>query len=166
MCWSRSVRRWWCGPRPGTRELLSLSPACITLHHSHHYLGFAHTQWSLFEKESPRRIKPLLYVYRVLLTGIHLMRTGEVEANLEVLNETFRLPYIPDLIARKRAGPEHSTMSDADLAFHRAEYERLQAMLEEAGRASQLPREPDCAADLDDLLVRLRLHFAGTQMIG
>ena len=26
--------------------------------------------------ERPRRVKPLLYVYRVLLTDIHLMRTG------------------------------------------------------------------------------------------
>jgi len=26
-----------------------------------------------------RRVKPLLPVYRVLLTGIHLMRTGDLE---------------------------------------------------------------------------------------
>ena len=38
------------------------------------------------------------------VTGIHLMRTGEVEANLSRLNETFRLPYIADLIDRKLAG--------------------------------------------------------------
>ena len=43
----------------------------------------------------PPRVKPLLYVYRVLLTGIHLMRTGEVEANLVTLNEEFRLPLHP-----------------------------------------------------------------------
>ena len=73
----------------------------ITKHHSHHYFGFAETQWNLFLKESPRRVKPLLYVYRVLLTGIHLMRTGEIEANLVTLNEDFRLPYIGDLVARK-----------------------------------------------------------------
>lgn len=34
----------------------------ITKHHSHHYFGFAETQWKLFLKESPRRVKPLLYV--------------------------------------------------------------------------------------------------------
>src|SRR5205807_3363147 len=78
----------------------------ITKHHSHHYFGFAETQWKLFFKESPRRVKPLLYVYRVLLTGIHLMRTGEVEANLVKLNDEFRLPYIADLVSRKLAGPE------------------------------------------------------------
>jgi predicted nucleotidyltransferase len=52
----------------------------VTRFHNHHYLGFADTQWALFSKERPRRVKPLLYVYRVLLTGIHLMRTGEIEA--------------------------------------------------------------------------------------
>src|SRR5439155_15780676 len=76
----------------------------ITKHHSHHYFGFAETQWKLFQTESPRRVKPLLYVYRVLLTGIHLMRTGEAEANLVKLNDEFRLPYIADLVSRKLAG--------------------------------------------------------------
>ena len=50
-------------------------------------------------------MKPLLYVFRVLLTGIHLMRSGKVEANLIQLNEEFRLTYLPDLVARKLAGP-------------------------------------------------------------
>nr|WP_255346717.1 nucleotidyltransferase domain-containing protein [Synechococcus sp. PCC 7336] len=31
---------------------------------------------NLFEKGEPKQVKPLLYVYRVLLTGIHLMRSG------------------------------------------------------------------------------------------
>lgn len=63
-------------------ELKSIAARCITKHHARHYLGFAATQWKLFGKESPPRVKPLLYVFRVLLTGIHLMRTGEVEANI------------------------------------------------------------------------------------
>jgi uncharacterized protein len=79
----------------------------ITKHHAHHYFGFAETQWHLFLKESPHRVKPLLYIYRVLLTGIWLMRTGEIDANLVTLNKSFQLPYIPDLVARKLAGPEH-----------------------------------------------------------
>jgi hypothetical protein len=36
-----------------------------------------------------------LYVYRVLLTGIHLLRAGEMEANLVRLNEPFRLQRPP-----------------------------------------------------------------------
>ena len=95
-------------------------------------LGFAETQWKLFHKEDPLRVKPLLYVYRVLLTGIHLMRTGEVEANLLKLNEEFRLPYIKDLVARKLAGPVKSTLDNADMAFHEAEYQRLRGELQAA----------------------------------
>ena len=142
---------------PEHAELAALVPQLVTRHHSHHYLGFAATQWGLFEKEQPRRVKPLLYVYRVLLTGIHLMQTGQVEANLVHLNERFRLSYLPDLIARKLAGPEHGALDDADVAFHRAEYERLCAALEDAHRASSLPQAPSGRAALDELLIRLRL---------
>src|ERR1044071_1462898 len=99
---------------PEHAELKTITRDLITRHHSHHYLGFAATQWKLFEKENPRRVKPLLYVFRVLLTGIHLMRTGVINANLVELNESFRLPYIPDLIARKTGGPEQSTLGDVD----------------------------------------------------
>jgi hypothetical protein len=64
---------------------------CATRHHSHHYFGFAETQWKLFLKESLRRVKPLLYGYRVLLTGIRLMRIGAVEANLVALMGSCRV---------------------------------------------------------------------------
>ncbi|MDB6028224.1 MAG: hypothetical protein JWM68_4447 [Verrucomicrobiales bacterium] len=142
------------------QSLLTSSPTgVITRHHSHHYFGFAETQWKLFLKESPRRVKPLLYVYRVLLTGIHLMRTGVVNANLVELNEEARLPYIADLVARKQSG-ENTTLNDADIDFHQREYERLRAVLQEAHDKSTLPEVP-CAetkAALNDLLVRIRLQ--------
>jgi predicted nucleotidyltransferase len=150
---------------PEHAELLALVPQLVTRHHSHHYLGFAETQWGLFAKEQPRRVKPLLYVYRVLLTGIHLMRSGQVEANLVHLNELFQLPYLPELIARKLAGPEHGALDDADLAFHRAEYERLRAALEAAHQTSQLPETAAARAALDDLLIRVRLR-AGERVSG
>ena len=140
----------------------------ITRHHSHHYFGFAETQWKLFLKESPRRVKPLLYVYRVLLTGIHLMRTGVIEANLATLNADFRLPYIAELIERKTKG-EKTTLTDADTAFHEAEYHRLRVELQTAHDASTLPETPDetTRQALNDLLVRVRLkHFAHAPATG
>jgi len=145
---------------PEHSELKSIARGCVTRHHSHHYLGFSETQWNLFLKETPRRVKPLLYVYRVLLTGIWLMRTGEVEANLVTLNETFGLPQIPELIARKLAGPEQSSLDDADIAMHQREYDRLRGELEAAHEASDLPEGPSYEArhGLNDLLVRLRLR--------
>ncbi len=67
-------------------RLKAIATNCITKHHAHHYLGFARGQRALFEKHTPPRIKPLLYTYRVLLTGIHLLRSGVVEANLPRLD--------------------------------------------------------------------------------
>lgn len=141
---------------PEHGELKAIACGCITRHHAHHYFGFAETQWKLFAKETPRRVKPLLYVYRVLLTGIHLMKTGEVEANLLKLNEAYPLPYVPDLVARKLAGPEQATLKDADFEFHRSEYERLRVELQAAFDASQLQDVPSAKPALHDLLLRLR----------
>ncbi len=144
---------------PEHDELISIGHACVTRHHYHHYRGFAESQWRLFEKErNLRRVKPLLYVYRVLLTGIHLMKTGRIEANLVKLNEDARLPRVNELIARKVAGPETAVLDDTDLEFHRAEYQRLQVELEEVSTTSTLPEEPAARLALHDLLVRLRLR--------
>jgi predicted nucleotidyltransferase len=142
---------------PEHAELKAIARGCVTRHHSHHYLGFAATQWRLFEKESPRRVKPLLYCYRVLLTGIHLMRTGQVEADLTRPNADAGLPHVADLIARKHAGPEQSVLDDRDTGFHRREFDRLQVALEDTHRASRLPEVPSARAALNDMLVRLRL---------
>ncbi len=145
---------------PEHAELKEIAKGCITRHHSHHYFGFSETQWDLFAKESPRRVKPLLYVYRVLLTGIWLMRTGEVEANLVTLNQTFQLPQVHDLIAQKLAGPEQSTFDSSDFAFHQSEYERLRLELQAAHDASDLREAPESSSReaLNHLLVRCRLQ--------
>jgi predicted nucleotidyltransferase len=143
---------------PEHEELKTLARGCITKHHSHHYFGFGETQWNLFQKESPRRVKPLLYVYRVLLSGIHLMRTGEIEANLLTLNQQFRLPYVAELVARKLAGPERSTVTEPDTNFHESEYQRLRGELQRAHDASKLAEAPseESRTALNDLLVRIR----------
>lgn len=143
---------------PEHAELKEIAQRCITKHHAHHYLGFSETQWKLFQKEHPPKVKPLLYVYRVLLTGIHLMKTGEIEANLLHLNSDAKLPYIDDLVARKLAGPEKGTLDGADLEFHQSEFNRLRALLEEEYGRSKLPEATDAAARLHDLLVRIRLN--------
>ncbi len=142
---------------PAHDELKSIAGNCVTRHHVHHYLGFAATQWKLFQKESPPKVKPLLYVYRVLLTGIHLMQTGRIEANLPLLSEAAKLSYVDDLIARKLAGPEKGRLTETDLAFHEREYERLCGALRDASEASSLPELPQGKPALHDLLVRLRL---------
>jgi predicted nucleotidyltransferase len=142
---------------PEHDELKDIASQCVTRHHSHHYFGFAKNEWKLFEKENPRRIKPLLYIFRVLLTGINLMQTGQIEANLNILNEKFGLDYIPELIERKSTGKEKAALPDADLDFFKGEYERLATELEAAEARTHLPEKPTGKERLNDLLVRLRL---------
>lgn len=142
--------------RPEHAELKAIGAKCITRHHSHHYLGFAETQWKLFLKEDSPRLKPLLYVFRVLLTGIHLMRTGRVEANLTILNEEFELPYIAELIGRKVSSTENATLDLTQFEFYSSEYQRLVRDLAQAAISSKLPDESNAREELNDLLIRLR----------
>jgi uncharacterized protein len=140
-------------------ELQAIGRRCATRMHVRHYLGFARTQWRLFESESPPRVKPLLYVYRVLRTGLHLLRTGDVQADLAVLDAEAPLPGVAELIARKRAGAEQGTLDAAAVPFHRAAYERLLDELRQAPESSPLPPTllPTVERELHDFLVRTRL---------
>jgi len=143
---------------PEHEELCELARRSVTRHHCHHYLGFSENQWRMFEAEHPRRIKPLLYVFRVLLTGIHLMRSGELLANLPQLNESFRLSYLPELVARKTTGAEQQTLDDGDLQFFESEYQRLRQLLLDAEATTALPEAPATRDGLHSLLLRLRLR--------
>jgi uncharacterized protein len=147
---------------PGHQELKTIAKGCITRHHVLHYISFAQTQWTMFNNQEPRRVKPLLYTYRVLLTGIRLMRTGEVESNLLRLNEEFKLTYIDELVQRKVSGPEKSVLGDADMPFLESEYRRLLVELEQAHVDSILPEAPVCYGALEELLVRVRLTGIAT----
>lgn len=85
-------------------ELKALVPRIVTRHHAHHYLDLGRNQWSMFEREP--RVKTLLYVYRVLLTGIHLMRSGEIEACLPTLLDHLPQDGVADLVEAKIHGSE------------------------------------------------------------
>ncbi len=134
-------------------RLRRIAPGLITRHHAHHYLGFAATQHRLFERTG--ELKPALYTLRVLLTGIHLMRTGAVQADLHRLDPP---AYVPELIARKRDAEHGPFPAEARAAFER-DVPRLRAGLEAARDASHLPDKPASEAvdALHELVVSARL---------
>ncbi|RZS34875.1 hypothetical protein EV193_108225 [Herbihabitans rhizosphaerae] len=148
------------------RAMIDIAPRCVTSSHAHHYLGFAGTQWRLFVGNG--ELKPLLYTFRALLTGIHLMRTGETVAHLPTLAENLGAPaYLAGLIDAKRTGEHRTLGSVPDAPVHsglEADVERLRAELEQARDGSHLPVAPPTEpterspkADLHDLIVRMRL---------
>ncbi|CRK61585.1 SCI51.04, hypothetical protein, len: 253 aa; unknown function, shows weak similarity to TR:P94389 (EMBL:D50453), YcgL, Bacillus subtilis hypothetical protein (260 aa), fasta scores; opt: 177 z-score: 222.1 E(): 5.1e-05, 28.1% identity in 196 aa overlap. There is some overlap with the C-terminus of SCI51.5c and weak similarity with SCI51.5c (250 aa) (29.6% identity in 233 aa overlap) [Alloactinosynnema sp. L-07] len=143
------------------RELVNLAPGLLTSRHAHHYQGFARSQWALFE--SVGEIKPLLCTFRALLTGLHLMRTGTVDACLPNLGGP---AYLPDLIAAKREG-EHLALPAAAPPRARIEVDLagLHAELEAARSATVLPEQPTVAERVHDLVVRVRLGHAGARPV-
>jgi predicted nucleotidyltransferase len=144
---------------PAHEELMALGEGCMTKPTVRHYQGFARGRRKRLAEPEPT-VKHLLYAYRVLLTGIHLMQAGEVVAHVQVLNERFRLSEVDDLVARKRGGAEKMKLDDREVERHGALLDRLEAKLQEAHDASPLPDEPTSAAALQDFVVRLRLDAA------
>ncbi|MDG4786306.1 nucleotidyltransferase domain-containing protein [Micromonospora sp. WMMD1102] len=141
-------------------ELVALAPGCLTRHHAHHYLGFAQTQRRLHDRTG--ELKPLLYTFRTLLTGIHLMRTGRLVAHLPTLAaELAEAPaYLGTLVAAKAAG-EHDRLAGVPDApgVDRlgTDLVALESVLDHARQASRLPERPTAEPALHDLLVRIRL---------
>ncbi|MCI0461319.1 MAG: nucleotidyltransferase domain-containing protein [Gemmataceae bacterium] len=121
--------------------LRPLAQRCITRHHYYHYRGFLAAQRKLLDKQQPKLVKTVLYSYRVLLTGIHLLRTGEVEAHLPRLAEEYQRPFLLEWIARKRQ--EHGSAPDLDWAFHDNQLRELEALLDRTFQESSLPEERD-----------------------
>jgi uncharacterized protein len=141
---------------PEHDELVALAKDCVTKWHARHYRGFANTQWDFFVKK--HELKPLLYTFRVLLTGINLMRTGVVQADLrELVQELPEAPaYLPELMAAK-AEAEHGPFTGPPGERIAEDVARLQAALDEAEAVSDLPDRPTAEAALNDLVIRIRL---------
>ena len=139
---------------PLHEEMVALAPGCLTRHHAHHYLGFARTQWGFFERTG--ELKPLLYTFRVLSTGIHLMRTGEVVADLTELDHG--PAYLPELVAAKREA-EHGALPADGPAPGRlaADVAAMTTRLETERDRSSLPERASAGPALHDLVVRARL---------
>ncbi|MDX8036612.1 nucleotidyltransferase domain-containing protein [Lentzea sp. BCCO 10_0856] len=143
----------------GHRKLADLAAGCLTSRHGHHYRGFAATQWRLFERTG--EIKPLLYTFRALLTGVHLLRTGEVLAHLPTLLDKLDGPdYLTALIEAKILG-EHRALAGVP---ERPAPERLEAdlahwqeQLREARETTDLPEHPPAFEAVHEFVVATRL---------
>jgi uncharacterized protein len=139
-------------------ELRAIGEGCVVRHLFHHYDGFTSSQRRLLEGGDDT-IKRLLYCYRVLLTGIHVLRSGVIEAHLPALNAEYPVPEVPDLIARKRSGGERAKLVEGEAEAHRHALDSLQARLLSTFEQCELPPEPSSLDALDDFVVRARLEL-------
>jgi len=144
-----------CGG-PDLEELRRIAKGCITKHIHHHYRGFYRNQMAMVEKEAVKKAKTLLYAYRVLLTGIHVLKTGEIEANLPKLLEGYPRSGVRELMEAKVR--EKAGIGSLDLDAHRRALKELDGELDRAFDASPLPETPKEAETLDRFLISLRLR--------
>ncbi len=136
-------------------ELRPLVKAALSRRVHRHYRGFARNQIQLLEKEPT--VKKLLYVLRTAVTGTHLLRVGELEADLGRLLDDYDLRDAASLVEAKRAG-ERTAADPALLEAWRPRLAGLLDRLDAAWPASVLPAEPDpgAIAALEDWLVGVR----------
>jgi len=109
-----------------------------------------------YEEGERPSVSHVLSAYRTALTGVHLLRTGEVELDLPRLIERYRLPEIERLIVKNRE-QQRPTLE------HKARWiklmVRLHAMLEEALDDSPLPADPDHPRGAEEYLLDMRRRF-------
>ena len=142
---------------PAHEELQALARESLSKRLYFHYAGFAKGEWRDYQKPGVgKTVKRLLYLHRVLMTGIVLLTEGVVEANLPALNSRFKFDLAP-LLAMKTL--EQAEVDGDDLAYHSgiiSLFERLDAARDQ----SALPEDVPNRAAINDFLVRLRLSSA------
>ncbi len=159
---------------PVHAQLLDLVPGILTRNHYHHYRGFYHTERKEYDRSPtlpPKgdgqgdrvpsgqpSIKKLLYCFRVLMTGIVLLREAQVEANLLHLNQRFDLPFIDELV-RIKASAEWGGVPDNP--EYLSALDQLEAEMDRAFTESWLPEAPPARADVERLVVEARRELKG-----
>lgn len=118
-----------------------------------HYRGFASTQRGALQRTPT--VKKLLYVLRTAWTGAHVLRAGEVIADLTVLAGIYGLAGVAELVERKKQG-ERTPLEGAELERWGALVEHSFEGLDQALVASKLPEESPNAAELEAWLIELR----------
>lgn len=107
------------------------------------------------------RAKTLLCAYRVALTGVHLLRSGEVRGDVLENARDHGLNDVEELVAFKRDAGEKAPLPEDLDAKHRARWPKLEGMLDEAVATSPLPDEPANVDAIDAWLVERRIAALG-----
>jgi predicted nucleotidyltransferase len=146
-------------PSPYLEQLQQLFRPHIGKEFYFHYRGFLINQRKLVEKPEAT-VKECLYGYRVALTGIHLLGSGQLLTHLPTLLEGFPQEEVSELILEKQSSREHAPLEASRKQRHLRRLEELQGELEAAYTNSPLPSSGGAFEQLSELVVRIRLEHA------
>lgn len=141
---------------PELAELQRLARGAISKRFSTHYKGFFKGMCREHGLAEEPRAKTLLYAYRVALTGMHLMRSGELVGDVAITAPLYGFDSVGELAALKQAGTEYIALSAEEDAQHRTGLSELEAKLAAACDESRLPEQPPNADECKAWLIALR----------
>jgi predicted nucleotidyltransferase len=144
---------------PWLSELAPLVRAGISKRYYRHYQGLARQQLQELERHTEPRVKTVLHVLRSALTGVHLLRTGELQVDLNPNLEAYAFSDAAELIQQKRQG-ERIPLDAKEAAYWRTRVLASLTLLEEAHADSSLPDDVPNAAELEQWLIDVRLRQA------
>jgi predicted nucleotidyltransferase len=154
-------------PGPVVEELQALARDSLSRRSHGHYRGYL--KGMCREHRTSGTAKSLLYSYRVALTGLHLLRTGEVLAHLPTLIDAQGLPELEELhllhelIDVKQQQAEAGRAPEALARALQRGWPALGTALDEARQSSPLPEVPANQAEVESwLLERRTAELCGT----
>ena len=142
---------------PEKAQLQDLARGCLSKIFFKHYAGYFRGMQEEHQRTNPPQAKSLLYTFRVALTGVHLLRKGEVLPDLRKLADIYQMDFLQDLIRRKQQTAELVELSDADDQRCREQWPHLEEMLQESLAQSSLPDQAPNHEECDNWLIELRL---------
>lgn len=140
---------------PWLNELRELGKACVVRQVYYHYRGFFQNQQKQIVGGDVSA-KAVLYAYRVLLSGIHVLKTAEIQAHLPTLLEHYPHRRVESLLEMKINGSEMGPLDDTVLRLHLSKLAEIEQELDLAFSQSSLPETVDNLPALSDYIVRAR----------
>lgn len=144
-------------PNDEMEEFRALARQSVSKQFYYHYRGYFQGMCREHIRSEPPRAKSLLYSYRAALTGVHLLQTGEMMADLTQLAPCYGFAVILDLIRFKRERGETSALDAAGCELWCSRWPELEALLEKAFQHSPLPDESPNRSAIDAWLVSRRV---------
>jgi predicted nucleotidyltransferase len=141
---------------PEHEALRALAQASLSRTSFRHYAGYFNGMCREHANRPEPRAKSILYTFRVALTGVHLLKTGQMEADVTVNAPRYGFDQILELVERKAATAEQVVLAPEEDQRFRALWPRLEKMLQDACDTSPLPEQPPNREDIERWLIKLR----------
>jgi uncharacterized protein len=108
------------------------------------------------DEGAPHTVRQVLNAYRHALTGVHLLKTGELELDLPTLARTYNLSQVEELI---KSQEERDEAVPEDSARWLNKMVKLHTLLEDSYEQSTIPIDPEHPREVEEFLLDMRRRF-------